>query len=1319
VIVNHLDAAPPAVMRQVSRLVPDERRRRLAPLAVDAVRQIAHLYLERPSDDLPAQLLLEESEGMPAAIHRVASQWARAAAARQLGASARRTSQERRELRAAEADLIGDVANLEMIRERARLYVEVEGTPDAEVAPPSTVCPYKGLAAFEAADADYYFGRERLIAELIARMVGSAFIGLIGASGSGKSSALQAGLLPALAGGVLPGSDGWIQVPMRPGDHPMRQLKAALRRHLPDHPSRDRNPRRSLDTALEAMAPGQRALLVIDQFEELFTAVTDEVERATFVDFLTEPRAGLKVLVAVRADHYERCAAFPRLARLLGADQVLVGPIAADDIAAIIRHPAERVGLRVEPELVEALVADLGIEPGGLPLLSTALLELWEARDGGRLTLAAYRASGGVRGAVARLAEATFGRLDAAQQLIARAVFLRLAGEGEAGSIVRRRVRLDELDVDENRDIAVTVGNLTAARLLTASDGYVEVAHEALLREWPRLRGWIEEDEAGRQLRLQLMSAARTWDEGGREDGDLYRGARLASVLDWSTEHMVELNATERAFVADSQAASEHETERQRRTNRTLRALLAGAAAFLVVAVGAGIIATVQARDARARELYASSIAVLDQDPELTIHLALEARSLGIEPYPEAMSALHQALAAARTITNVQLEAGAVQPTNLTVALSPDGRRLYVSPDTRSVRIYDIATGTLIETLGTPRDLTEASFSTIALSPDGTRVAVADEDARVHIWTIATGEEATFQVTGTSPDLVVFSPDGRLLATKTFDETGSAFVGVWDVESGTRLREWKFSFMFSLVFHPDGDRLLGTACPCAGDSAVILLDIASGRRTIPVDDVAGITASSPTSAFFNPDASLLATAGQDGKFNLWDAATGDHVREFVGHTDPVFHIAFAPTGDRAATTSVDGTTRVWDVDSGNELFVLAGQGGIPGHAAFSADGLMLATGSSNMTARIWDVGAPTFADVVSHDLSAVLATDDSTSGEARATFRQIRDLVDRGDKIGVLARTCFGFCPGSAVTLGLDSGEVRILPEGQVGAAIGLSSGGRVLWTQHTAALDSVEPGPIYGHDLASGDVIELEGLCERVPELKRCRDPLAQVQGFETTPDGLRVIAVGFSDYALNRSKQFAWLASWSTDDGSLLRLHTQDLAMTRVALSPDGTTLAVSQRDGVVLRDLETFAELGQLKMIEPRRLAFSPDGARLAAVSSDSETTLFDVSSGSILHRLRPAFDVDFNEDGTKLLTADADRVVRLWDIESGRELHAVPDVTGFARLIDDDRHFITTEDGHILIMALEVDELFEIASDRLSRAMTEAECEKYLGQPCDET
>jgi WD40 repeat protein len=226
-------------------------------------------------------------------------------------------------------------------------------------------------------------------------------------------------------------------------------------------------------------------------------------------------------------------------------------------------------------------------------------------------------------------------------------------------------------------------------------------------------------------------------------------------------------------------------------------------------------------------------------------------------------------------------------------------------------------------------------------------------------------------------------------------------------------------------------------------------------------------------------------------------------------------------------------------------------------------------------------------------------------------------------------------------------------------------------------------------------------------------------VQGFETTPDGLRVIAVGFSDYALNRSKQFAWLASWSTDDGSLLRLHTQDLAMTRVALSPDGTTLAVSQRDGVVLRDLETFAELGQLKMIEPRRLAFSPDGARLAAVSSDSETTLFDVSSGSILHRLRPAFDVDFNEDGTKLLTADADRVVRLWDIESGRELHAVPDVTGFARLIDDDRHFITTEDGHILIMALEVDELFEIASDRLSRAMTEAECEKYLGQPCDET
>ena len=252
----------------------------------------------------------------------------------------------------------------------------------------------------------------------------------------------------------------------------------------------------------------------------MFTATRDEAERSAFLDLVTAPRPGLKVVVTMRADHYGRCAPYPALARLIGSSQVLVGPLTSVELEAVIEAPAERVGLRVEPGLTHELVSDAGTEPGVLPLLSTALLELWQARDGGWLTLDAYRAGGGLKGAVARLAESAFAELDPAQTRIARAIFLRLAGPGEGEGVVRQRVALAELDVDRDPAIARVLEILTAARLLTTGDGYVEVAHEALLREWPRLQAWLEEDATGRRLRLHLMGAVRDWEQRGREPAD-------------------------------------------------------------------------------------------------------------------------------------------------------------------------------------------------------------------------------------------------------------------------------------------------------------------------------------------------------------------------------------------------------------------------------------------------------------------------------------------------------------------------------------------------------------------------------------------------------------------------------------------------------------------------------------------------------------------------------------------------------------------------------------------------------------------------------
>ena len=267
-----------------------------------------------------------------------------------------------------------------------------------------------------------------------------------------------------------------------------------------------------------------------------------------------------------------------------------------DELRRAIERPAQRVGLTVETELVDALLTDVEGRPGALPLLSTALLELWSARDGSRLRLAAYARSGGVQGAVARLAEDAFVRLDPEQQAEARNLMLRLADEDESGAIVRRRIEIAELDGERSGEV---VNRLADRRLLTVSDGSVEVAHEALLREWPRLRAWLDEDVEGRRLHRGLREAARAWDADARDAGGLYRGARLASALEWAARHDPELNATERAFLDESRTESG-------RAQRRMRMVLAGVASLLVLAVIAGLVALDQRGRARARGHHGS-----------------------------------------------------------------------------------------------------------------------------------------------------------------------------------------------------------------------------------------------------------------------------------------------------------------------------------------------------------------------------------------------------------------------------------------------------------------------------------------------------------------------------------------------------------------------------------------------------------------------------------------------------------------------------------------------------------------------------------------
>jgi Bacterial transcriptional activator domain len=407
------------------------------------------------------------------------------------------------------------------------------------------VCPYKGLAFFDRADADYFFGRERLVTDVVARLVESTVVGILGPSGIGKSSLLRGGVVPALSAGVLPGSAAWRQLLVRPGEHPDRELTRALGG---DH----------LGQVLEQLPPGGRLVVTVDQFEELFTLCRVQRSGRRFLDELVaaagDPERRAMVLVSLRADFYGRLASCSSFGERLSRCHVLVGPMDRVELTRAVEQPAARAGLQLERGLADVLVSDVLGEAGGLPLLSTTLLELWRAREGGALRYDSYRRSGGVRGAVARLAEDAYTRLGESERRTARRVMLRLAA-GDGTALVGRRVALGELDgLTGARPVIAT---LTSARLLTVSDGEVELSHEALLREWPRYRAWLEEDRVGRHVYVHLMNSAREWEATGRDPGDFYRGPRLTGALEWAAQNSDELSPLERRFLDASRRHSE------------------------------------------------------------------------------------------------------------------------------------------------------------------------------------------------------------------------------------------------------------------------------------------------------------------------------------------------------------------------------------------------------------------------------------------------------------------------------------------------------------------------------------------------------------------------------------------------------------------------------------------------------------------------------------------------------------------------------------------------------------------------------------------
>jgi WD40 repeat protein/DNA-binding SARP family transcriptional activator len=1144
----------------------------------------------------------------------------------------------------------------------------------AEPVSSTDVCPYKGLARFETSDAEFYFGREQVLADAIGRLVGGHFLALVGASGSGKSSLLRAGLLHALGSGAIPGSDRWTYALMRPGNHPLASLASAN------------------ELALQKMVAGSespsRTVLIVDQFEETFTACTDEAERTAFLDSITEaarfPDGAATVVLAMRADYYGRCVEHHELASLVAAHQILLGPMKPKELRYVIDLPAEHAGLTVEDQLTDALVEHTVNQPGGLPLLSTALLELWTNRRDRTLRLEDYLRTGGVEAAVARMAEAAFGRLDEEGQAAAKRILIRLAGSGDGDEVVGRAASLSEIELERDVDASRALAALTEARLVTVAEGTVELAHEALLRDWPRLRGWLEDDSEGRRLHRHVTESARAWDEGGRDEGDLYRGARLTAALDWADAHDPDLNTAEREYLATSRSASEGEAVRARRTSRRTRGLLAGVAVLLALSLIVGNLALRQRDDARAaadvadsRQLAAASLAEKDS----IVALLLARQAVELDDSAQTRSALLAALQREPAAIATMHADGAV-PGDLTewLQLSPDGHTIASGGARTTVDFFDAATYLPIGRVDVGAATTTGDFS-----PDGRTLAVAEDHqvVRIDVNAMAVGSSVT---SGRDIDAVSFTPRGdRLLTAEsnkregfliardpvTFEPTGVAVrsesgpITAMDSSADGRLlvttgflpndsRGYTELWNEGDLQQVDTYRVGGNdvalspdvrmaAIAAAENGArngddplkghLVMLNLRTGTWKKSVEGRAIGSFGPPiglTGLAFTADGRSVISTGDDHRIVIWDASKATIEEAF---DDPaaldMFTPVLSPDGSMGFTIDVDGNIVAWDLKGDKRLGRSFAVGSSSPWFAISPDGGTLAIQHGDMSRpgrlssiRLFDMSTMKPGIVIPYN----------RFGNPGLAFSP------HGDTLAVC--TFGGYVQLQDVRTGRPTGPPLQAPGLQKTWpwAAAFSPDGSLLATGGSAK--EFTKGVVLLWDVATGRLVA------RLPEF----DHVVGTVNF--TPDGARLVATTGWDNTSGGGRAIVW----NIDESRVERTIPIDNTSAGPSdISNDGTTLATAGSSGKRLWDISTGAQIGPtFTGGQGNTVDLSPDGSTLVAAGT-GQVVMWDVATGIVIGRpFQPAgpkaeLAASFAPDGRRLFVVADTGEAFVWDVD----------------------------------------------------------------------
>jgi len=1154
--------------------------------------------------------------------------------------------------------------------------------------------PYRGLKPLEAEDAGIFFGRDAPIVEALDRMRGlreaaaPRLLVILGASGSGKSSFLRAGILPRLARddrnflplpairpehAALTGDAGLVPaLEAALAAHGLAFRRADIRKAVAGGAETTRPLLQQIadkafarTLAEERAAPQPTIVIAIDQAEELFTAdglSEGEALLALLRDLAAEDRPGIIVLFTIRSDSYDRLETAKPLEGLRQQTLPLL-PMPRGAYQTVIEGPAARLAttdrrLRIEPRLTQRLLED--IEKGGgsdaLPLLAFTLEQLYRDYGGqGALTSDDYEAFGGIGGAIEAAVERALKAADSDPRIPrereARLLLLRrglipwLAGiDPETGSPRRRIARL----ADVPPEAASLIGLLVEQRLLstdavTTPDGArettIEPAHEALLRQWGLLRGWLEEDLGALTTLEAVKRAARDWaanakaadwlnHAGGRLEDAEQVAARLDFAADLSEEardYLAACRARGEAERRDKEEALAREAARlseiaaaQARTGRFQRGVRwALAVIAAVVGIGIGAVGWQQYRLAAGQraldERQVNLLAELasgerlggnaDAGLRLAVHGAILGQRLdrnGARRAP--LAAAELAVAVWQSRWRLLLSGHQDQVSSAT--FSPDGTRIVTASWDKTARIWDAATGQQLAVLRGH----EGYLSSAAFSPDGTRIVTASWDETARIWDAATGKQIV--VLGGQEGLVwsaAFSPDGSRIVTASADVQHKT-ASIWDAATGKQIAVLRGheDQVNSAAFSPDGTRIV----TASSDRTVRIWDAATGHQIAVLRGHEGAV----WRAVFSPDGSRIVMAPDDETARIWDVMTAKEIAVLRGKEGTVTFAAFSADGSHIVTAARDKTARIWDAATGKQIAVLRGHGGDVSSAVFNPDGTRIVTSSSDKTVRIWDVE-------MAKEIAALRGHQDAVNSAAFSSDGT-RIVTASGDKTARI----WDAATGQQIAL-LRGHEDR------VSSAAFSPDGTRVV----TASRDATARIWI----TATGKQIAVLGGQD------------SHVLSAAFSPDGLRIVTG--SDAKTAR----IWDAA-TAKEIAVLRGHEGRVSF--AAFSPDGTRIVTASDDKTArIWDTATTKEIAVLRGHEGSVwwAAFSPDGLRIVTASDDNTARIWDAATAKEIVALRGqeslvVISAAFSADGSRIVTASDDKTARIWDATTGREI-----------------------------------------------------------------